>query len=133
MLGAGIVPGQRMRVTLRVPTDSAITPPNQRRVEGRLLDLDSTGVTLRLENGSVRRFDRAQAETLSAYDGRSRGLGVVAGWAVAIPLGLIECRDVGNECAKGQTIGLAGAVLGYLIGWPHWRDVTFPPARYGPP
>ena len=126
MLAAGVVPGQRMRVTLRVPADSAIAAANQRQIEGALIDLDSAGVTLHLEDGSERRIGRNEAEEVGAYAGRSHWLGLLAGWLASLPPAYLACRDAKYECGEGSAIGLGGMILGSAIGWPRWKEVHFP-------
>ncbi len=126
MVRAGVDPGQRMRVTLRVSADSELTVVNPRQIEGTLINLDSAGVTLRLEDGSERRITRSEAEELSAYVGLSRWLGVLAGWLASAPVAYFECQNQKYECGEGSLISLGGMILGAIIGWPRWKEVHFP-------
>ena len=118
--------GQRVRVTLRVPPGDAITPEPDRLVDGLVVEIDSTSVTLRPDNGTARRFVRDDVESMQVYRGRSHRFGLLAGWLVAIPVAVFACRNEARECEAGQLIGLVGGIGGAVIGWPRWQDVQFP-------
>lgn len=125
-IAAGLMPGQRMQAVERVRDGAVITAEPNRRVEGSLVDIDSAGVTLCLDDGSLRRLARSDVETLKVYRGRSHGFGLLAGWLVSIPVALIACRNARYECEAGQGIGLVGGIGGAIIEWPRWGDVRFP-------
>ena len=125
-VAAGVVPGQRMRVITKVAPGDAIVPERDREVEGRLVDIDSASVTLRLEDGSTSRILRTHVETLQLYQGRSRWRGLLAGWLVGVPVAAFRCRDAKYECSEGSAIGLVSGLTGLIIGWPEWEDVHFP-------
>ena len=122
----GAVPGRRMRVRTRVPPGEVISPEPDRQVDGLLVNLDSLAVTLRLDDGSERRFARGDVEVLALYVGKSRGFGLLAGWIAGLPVAVFVCRDAKYECAAGSGIGLVSGITGALIGWPRWQDVPFP-------
>jgi hypothetical protein len=119
-------PGQRVRVLPRVPGGVAITAERNRQFEGLLVDIDSATVTLRLDDGTVRRFERAEVESMKVFLGRSRGYGLLAGWLVSAPVALLVCRNEPVECAQGGVIGLVGGIGGAIIGWPRWQELPFP-------
>lgn len=123
---AGAVPGRRMRVRTRVASGEAISPEPDRQVDGLLVNLDSLSVTLRLDDGSERRFARGDVEALKLYVGKSRGFGLLAGWVAGIPVAVFVCRNARYECAEGSGIGLVSGITGAVIGWPRWQDVRFP-------
>ena len=126
-VAAGLVPGQRMRITSRVPLGEVIVPERDRQLDGLLVDIDSSSVTLRLADSSSRRVPRIEVETLQVYRGRSRWRGLLAGWVVALPIAAVACRDAKYECSEGSAIGLVGGLTGLIVGWPVWEDVQFPP------
>ena len=125
-IAAGLMPEQRMQAVERVRDGAVITAEPNRRVEGSLIDIDSAGVTLRLDDGSLRRLARTDLETLKVYQGRSHGFGLLAGWVASLPVALVACRDARYECEAGSLIGLVGGIGGAIIGWPRWGDVRFP-------
>ncbi|MDB4888974.1 MAG: hypothetical protein JWL61_829 [Gemmatimonadetes bacterium] len=125
-VAAGLVPGQRMRVTRRVLPGDAIIPERDRQLDGRLVDIDSSSVTLRLDDGSSRRILRTDVETLELYRGRSPWRGLLAGWLVGLPIAVVACRDAKYECAEGSAIGLVSGLTGLIVGWPDWEEVRFP-------
>jgi len=125
-IAAGVVPGQRMRVTNSVPLGDASIPERDRQLEGLLVDIDSASVTLRLDDGSIWRALRSHVETLQLYRGRSRWRGLLAGWLVSLPIAAFTCRDAKHECDEGGVIGLVGGITGAIVGWPEWEDVRFP-------
>lgn len=127
-LAVGLVPGWRMRVGLRADPDSASSQPRERRIDAYLVDIDSASLTLRLDDGPVRRFARADIASLKAYEGRSRWRGLLAGMLVAIPFAELACQGQQYECSEGSLIGLIGMIGGATLGWDHWRDVQFPGA-----
>jgi len=125
-VAAGVVPGQRMRITSRVPMGDVIVPERDRQLDGLLVDIDSSSVTVRLADGSTRRILRIDVETLQVYRGRSRWRGLLAGWVVALPVAAVACRDAKYECSAGSAIGLVGGLTGLIVGWPDWEEVRFP-------
>lgn len=125
MVAQGLAPGQRMRVLLRTPSDTARAAAHE-RVEGGLVTLDSASVAVRLRNGDVRTFERADVAELRAYTGRSRWGGVLAGWLVSLPIALGVCLDAKYECMGGSLIGMLGMTGGAIVGWPRWKRVDFP-------
>ena len=124
----GLVPGWRMRVQLRTDPDSGSPQPTDRQIDGYLVDIDSASVTLRLDDGPLRRFTRADVESLKAYEGRSMWRGLLVGMLSAIPFAELECHGQKYECSEGSLLGLIGMIAGSTLGWDHWRDVRFPGA-----
>ena len=123
---AGLEPGQRLRATLRVPPDSAITAERNRTIEGLLTQIDSTAVTLRLDDRFERQIARDDVEGLQAWQGRSHWYGLLAGWLASAPVALVACRNAQYECEQGSLIGLVGGISGAVIGWPRWKDAPWP-------
>jgi hypothetical protein len=123
---AGVVPGQRVRVLERVPQGNPITAEPDRRVDGLLAGIDSASVTVRLDDGTVLQFARADVESVKVYAGRSHWFGLLAGWLATLPVAAFVCRDAKYECDEGGAIGLVFGIVGAAIGWPRWQDVPFP-------
>ena len=125
-VAAGVVPGERMRLIRSVSPEMDIAPEPDRRFDGSLVDIDSGSVTLRLDDGSERRFVRGEIETLRVNRGRSRWRGLLAGWLAGLPVSVVACRNEKYECGAGSGIGLVSGLAGIIIGWPNWDDVRFP-------
>jgi hypothetical protein len=122
---AGVVPGQRLTVTVR-PTVEIVGVAGSHEIAGRLVAFDSAGLTLLLDDGAERRIPREEALRVVADAGRSRWRGVLAGWLASVPLSAFLCQNKKYECAEGQVSNLVGMVAGALVGWPQKTEVLFP-------
>lgn len=125
MVSAGVVPGQRITVTLRPSFESAGVPVS-REVSGRLVDFDSAGLILRLDDNSERRITREEALRVVADAGRSRWRGLFAGWLASLPVYAVVCQNKSYECDEGGVANLVGVIVGAIVGWPKTTEVYFP-------
>ena len=117
---------RRVRATLREAQALAPGIPPTSTVEGTLLDLDSVAVTIRLPDGFALRLSRELVDKLAVYRGTSRLRGLLIGYGASLPIAYAACAGKKYECSEGGVIGLAGAVLGVLLGGERWDDLPFP-------
>jgi hypothetical protein len=122
---AGLVPGQSITVTLRPSFESAGVPVSS-EIAGRLVDFDSAGITLRLDDNSERRITRDEALRVVADAGRSRWRGLFAGLVASLPVYAFVCQNKSHECDEGGVAMLVGEVVGAIVGWPQTTEVHFP-------
>ncbi len=128
-IAAGIVPGDWMRVTraLRAAAPDSMPPKDSTEaIEGVLLALDSSGVTIRPEGATERLVPRAELRRLEVRMGRSRWMPALFGYLAALPVSLVICANEKYECTQGAIPPLIGGIIGYAIGRTHWQDVRLP-------
>jgi hypothetical protein len=128
-IAAGIVPGDWMRVTRSVRAaapDSVPRGDSVEVVEGVLLGLDSSGVTIRPDGGAERLVRRAELRRLEVRAGRSRWMPALFGYLGALPVSLVICANERYECDKGSIPPLIGGIIGYAIGRTRWQEVRLP-------
>jgi hypothetical protein len=129
MARAGVVPGQQLTVRLRPMQDSTTGLPISREIKGKLLEFDSAGLSLRLQDGTDQRIAREEIDVVLRRGGRSRWRGALAGWFGSVPAVAFVCRNVNNanhECAEGEVTAFLGILVGALVGWPGYAEVHLP-------
>jgi hypothetical protein len=126
MARAGVVPGQQVKVRLRQLYVSTTGARLAAEMEGKLVDFDSAGLSLRLEDGTEKRIARDEIEVVLRDAGRSRWLGLLAGWVASLPAYAFVCRNAKYECDEGGVVELGGMIVGAVVGWPRSAEVPFP-------
>jgi hypothetical protein len=129
----GLLPGQRVRLTLGQPTPTRFVAT----LEGSSAD----SIAVRIDNvsrivarASVTRIDVSQGKRGRAVTGMAVGLIAGAGLAAAaIAAAHVDCggQDEGGWCTRapllgGATFGLVGLGIGALIRTERWKEIPDP-------